>query len=122
MVLTRSRASLADAGSAHGAKSRSQPFPAGFARADSNSKKVEKKKKKTKNKKIKNKKTNKKTESKISKGKRWTDKQLIDRFTKVGESGAYTSADKLARALGIDRDRVDRALAGSKSVQLHKKT
>ena len=131
MVLTRSRASLPPskpgAGLARALRtspvaSPSQRGASGSYGASGRRAASSSKEKKTKNKKIKNKKTNKKTESKISKGKRWTDKQLIERFTKVGESGAYTSADKLARALGIDRDRVDRALAGSKSVQLHKKT
>ena len=63
-----------------------------------------------------------KKSTKVSRGRRWTDKKLLGRFTKPGEPGAYTNSTKLALALNIDRDRAERALSKSRALQVHRKT
>ena len=51
-----------------------------------------------------------------------TDKQIVARYTRAGEPGAYTNPTKLSKALGIARGKAEKALATSRTAQLHRRT
>ena len=51
-----------------------------------------------------------------------TGKQIVARYTRAGEPGAYTNPTKLSKALGIDRGKAEKALATSRTAQLHRRT
>ena len=51
-----------------------------------------------------------------------TGKQIVARYTRAGEPGAYTNPTKLSKALGIARGKAEKALATSRTAQLHRRT